>query len=256
MSETQGLPKVSRHHPGSMPARAMLLAAGLGLRMRPITDTLPKPLIAVGGRTLLDRILDQLAAAGVVDVIVNVHHLAERIERHLALRAEPRVLVSHEPERLETGGGIKRVLHRFAGEAFFVVNGDILWRDAQPTALETLASRWDAATMDALLLLQPTATARGYAGAGDFSADGDGRLIRRGDRPTSPYFFAGIQILHPRLFAAAPDGAFSLNLLYDAAGRRGRLFGAVHRGGWCHVGTPQDIPIAEDFLAGRAPESS
>lgn len=233
----------------AIPARAMVLAAGLGLRMRPITDRLPKPLVAIGGRTLLDRILDRLAAAGVAEAVVNTHYLGSMIADHLATRHRPRIRLSPEETLLETGGGITRALPLLGSGHFFAINGDVLWRDGAVPALAALAAAWDGEAMDALLLLQPIETALGYHGFGDFFRAADGRLVRRGDACRAPYIFAGLQILHPRLFAAAPRGAFSTNVLFDRAIAAGRLAGVVHAGGWCHVGTPADIPPAEAFVA-------
>jgi MurNAc alpha-1-phosphate uridylyltransferase len=239
------------------PATAMVLAAGLGLRMRPITARLPKPLIEVGGRSLLERILDRLAEHGIERAIVNTHHLGHLIAERLAGRTAPRVVLSPETTPLETGGGVVNALPLLGREPFFVVNGDVLWRDDGRTpALAALALAWDAARMDALLLLHPVATAIGYRGAGDFLLDGDGRPQRRGTRPSAPFLFAGLQILHPRLFAGAPAEAFSLNRVFDRAIERERLSGVVHRGGWCHVGTPEDIPLAEAFLEGPMPPAA
>lgn len=234
------------------PRQAMLLAAGLGIRMRPITDRMPKPLIRIGGRSLIDRILDKLVAADVSDVVVNAHYLPEQIIDHLAGREAPRVRVSRENERLETGGGVVKALPLFGSEPFFVINGDVLWRDGAIPTLTALASAWDAARMDALLLVQSTATAIGYDGFGDFTIDGNGRLLRRAERPNAPFLFAGVQILHPRLCADAPQPPFSLNVLYDRAIATGRAFAHVHDGGWCHVGTPADIAAAEAFVAADA----
>lgn len=227
----------------------MVLAAGLGVRMRPITDRLPKPLIAIAGRSMLDRCLDALAAAGAREAVVNIHHLAHLVEAHVAGRLRPKVVLSHETKLLETGGGVTKALPLLGPDAFFMANGDILWRDGATPALPALAEAWDDRRMDGLLLLQPVADALGYHGAGDFRLDGDGRLIRRCQGETAPFLFAGLQILHPRLFANAPAGAFSVNLLYDRAIALGRLFGLVHDGGWCHVGTPADIPVAEAFIS-------
>lgn len=234
------------------PRQAMLLAAGLGIRMRPITDRMPKPLIQIGGRSLLERILDKLAAAGVSDVVVNAHYLPEQIVGHLADRSAPRVRISRESERLETGGGVVKALPMLGTEPFFVINGDVLWRDGAVPTLEALAAAWDAARMDALLLVQSTATAIGYDGPGDFDVCDDGRLCRRAERPSAPFLFAGVQILHPRLCADAPAPPFSLNVLYDRAIAAGRAFAHVHDGGWCHVGTPADIAAAEAFVAAEA----
>jgi MurNAc alpha-1-phosphate uridylyltransferase len=236
------------------PGRAMVLAAGLGLRMRPITEHLPKPLIAIGGRTLLDRILDRLAAAGVAEAVVNTHYLGPMIADHLAARRRPRIRLSPEEALLETGGGITRALPLLGPGHFFAINGDVLWRDGAVPALHALAAAWDGEAMDALLLLQPIETAVGYHGPGDFFREADGRLVRRGDASRAPYIFAGLQILHPRLFAAAPAGPFSTNVVFDQAIAAGRLAGVVHQGGWCHVGTPADIPPAEAFVAAASGE--
>lgn len=234
------------------PRQAMLLAAGLGLRMRPITDRMPKPLIRIGGRSLLDRILDKLAAANVSDVVVNAHYLPEQIAGHLAGREAPRVQISHESERLETGGGVVKALPMLGSEPFYVINGDVLWRDGAVPTLAALAAAWDVARMDALLLVQSTSTAIGYEGLGDFEVGEDGRLRRRAGRPNAPFLFAGVQILHPRLCADPPEPPFSLNVLYDRAIADGRAFAHLHDGGWCHVGTPTDIAAAEAFVAAEA----
>lgn len=234
--------------PAATPRRAMVLAAGLGLRMRPITLRLPKPLITIAGQTLLDRILDRLVEAGVSDAVVNTHHLGPMIAAHLAGRRSPHIHISPEATLLETGGGITRALPLLGTEPFYAINGDVLWREGAPPALHALAQAWDEETMDGLLLLQPIETALGYQGAGDFFRRPDGRLVRRDERPRAPFIFAGLQILHPRLFAAAPDDAFSTNVLFDAAIAAGRLHGVIHGGGWCHVGTPDDIAPAEAFL--------
>lgn len=228
----------------------MVLAAGLGLRMRPITETMPKPLVPLAGRTLLDRALDALADVGVTDAVVNTHYLPQMIEAHLAGRAAPRIVISREDDLLETGGGVARALPALGGEAFFVVNADIAWEDGPTPALSRLAASWDDGAMDALLLLQPVDAAPGYDGAGDFARDGDGRLRRR-DGAAAPYVFTGVQILHPRLFAGAPAGAFSLNLLFDAALAAGRLFGLAHDAAWYHVGTPVALAEAERLIAAR-----
>ncbi len=226
----------------------MVLAAGRGRRMRPLTDRVPKPLVRVGGRTLLDRVLDRLVRAGVGTAVVNVHWLAERIERSLAGRAAPRIVVSRETEPLETGGGIANALDLLGGDAFFAANADILWSDGPVPAPERLAAAWRDADMDALLLVHPTANARGYAGAGDFRMDASGRLARRGGEGRAPLVFTGLQILHPRLFDGAPDGAFPLGIAYRRAENAGRLFGIAHDGAWHHVGTPAAVAEAEAWL--------
>jgi N-acetyl-alpha-D-muramate 1-phosphate uridylyltransferase len=231
-----------------MPTHSMVLAAGLGRRMRPLTDTLPKPMIEVGGRRLIDRILDQLAAVGVRTVAVNLHHLGDLLRAHLAGRRAPRIVLSDERERLlETGGGVTKALPLLGSEPFFVLNGDVLWQDGTTPTLVDLAHFWRDAAMDALLLMHPTATALGYDGPGDFHMDGRGRLERR-DHGVAPLLFAGIQILHPRLFRECTPEPFSLNRLYDRAAAQGRLFGVRHLGRWMHVGTPGDLAAAEQAL--------
>jgi MurNAc alpha-1-phosphate uridylyltransferase len=236
----------------------MVLAAGLGLRMRPITLSLPKPLIPIAGRSLIDRILDHLVAAGVAEAVVNTHHLGHVLERHLAGRGDLKITLSSEPNLLETGGGIANALPLLGDRPFYAINGDVLWRDGREPGLVALARTWQDEQMDALLLLQPTTTAIGYAGPGDFFLETTGRLCRRGGRPAAPFLFTGLQILHPRLFAEAPAEPFSLNVLFDRAIGDGRLFGVVHEGGWCHVGTPADIPAAEAFVedASHAPHAA
>ena len=236
---------------GCAPRHAMVLAAGLGLRMRPITDKLPKPLVPVLNRTLLDRTLDRLEEAGVREAVVNVHHLGEMIERHLRDRRAPRITLSVEETRLETGGGVAKALPLLGDTPFVVANGDVLWLDGPRPALDRLAAAWDDERMDALLLLHPTAEAFGYRGDGDFLMDPEGRLVRRPQREIAPYLFAGVQILHPRLFEDQPAGSFSLNLLYDRAIERGRLFGVLHDGEWFHVGTPEDLAVAENYMRAR-----
>jgi MurNAc alpha-1-phosphate uridylyltransferase len=234
------------------PLRAMVLAAGLGERMRPITLSTPKPLILIGRETLLDRALDALGEHGVEQAVVNAHHLATMVERHLSGRSKPAVRLSIEADRLETGGGVRNALPLLGKAPFFVVNGDILWRDGPRPTLADLADAWDPSRMNALLILQPVATALGYDGPGDFHLQSDGRVIRRKGSERAPYLFTGLQILHPRLFVGAPEGAFSLNLLYDRAIAQGTLYAIEHAGRWCHVGTPADIPLAEAFLAEEA----
>ncbi len=240
---------------GGRPLRAMVLAAGMGERMRPITLTTPKPLIAIGGQTMLDRALNALEDEGVEQVVVNAHHLADVVARHLADRRKPAIRLSVEAERLETGGGVRNALSLLGQASFFVVNGDILWRDGPRSTLGDLAAAWDPSRMDALLLLHPVATALGYDGPGDFHRQADGRVTRRDANGRAPYLFAGLQILHPRLFTGTPTGPFSLNVLYDRAIAGDRLYAIEHGGHWCHVSTPADIPVAEAFLANGVPSA-
>ena len=233
---------------GCAPTRAMALAAGFGLRMRPITDHTPKPLIQVQGRALLDRALDRLAEAGIEDVVVNLHHLGPLIERHVRGRSAPRVAFTHEDTLLDTGGGVAKALPHLGAEPFFVVNGDVLWLDGPQLTLGMMAAAWDDARMDGLLLVHPTVEAYGYDGTGDFVMDPDGRLVRRPEGTVSPHLFTGVSILHPRLFTDAPEGTFSLNVPFDRAIEAGRLHGLLHDGKWFHIGTPEGLAVAEGYM--------
>jgi len=191
----------------SMPQRAMVLAAGLGKRMRPLTDTLPKPMVEVAGQPLIDHVLDRFAAVGVRDIVVNLHHLRAKLEAHLKNRRDMRITLSPESELLETGGGVTKALPLLGDQAFFAANADMLWYDGATPALACLAELWDEDKMDALLLMQRTVTAHGYDGQGDYFLDPLGRAKRRRGQAVAPYVFAGVQILHPRLFKDAPQGA-------------------------------------------------
>lgn len=225
--------------------RAMVLAAGLGIRMRPLTEDRPKPLVELAGRTLLDRALDRLVAAGVSRIVVNGHYRAEMIAAHLEGRTD--IVLSPEEVLLETGGGVKAALAHLGDAPFFVVNSDAVWRDGPTPALERLAGHWSDARMDALLLLVPTPAIHGasISDRGDYHMEPDGMARRRAEGEIAPFLFGGIQILHPRLFDAAPDGPFSLNLLYDRAEAAGRLYGIRHDGAWYHVGTPRELAATE-----------
>lgn len=224
----------------AQPHHAMVLCAGLGLRMRPITNTIPKPLIQVAGRSMLDRVLDHLDEAEVPHVVVNHHWLGRRIVEHLSDR--PEVILSDESGALlETGGGVTKALPLLGPDPFYVCNGDIVWFNGLTPALIRLREAWDDARMDALLLMQRTPSAYGYDGPGDFFLDPLGLARRRKAREIAPYLFAGVQILHPRLFADAPKGAFSLNRLFDRALAEGRLYGVVHDGEWFHIGDPRSL---------------
>ena len=222
------------------PRSAMVLAAGLGTRLRPVTDHLPKPLVEIGGRTLLDHALDRLAAAGVERAVVNLHYKGELIAERLAQRREPCIEFSREEALLETGGGVKRALP-LLDEAFFVLNGDILWLDGFTPTLRRLVEAFDPKKMDAVLLLQRAITAIGYDGRGDYFLDPLGNPRRRTEREVAPYIFAGVQILHRRLFTGVDDPVFSLKRLYDRAEDAGRLAAIVHDGEWFHVGTPEGL---------------
>lgn len=228
--------------------RAMVLAAGLGTRMRPLTDNLPKPLLPLEGRTLLDHALDRLEAAGVTDAVVNAHWFPDKITATMAARSSPRIAIQHEDTLLETGGGVRLALPHFQDAPFAVVNGDAFWLDGPTPALARLAALFDEAEMDGLLLLVRTTQVDGAVGRGDFMLDPVGHLRRPKERELAPYLFGGVQILSPRLFEGAPDGPFSMNLLYDRAIEAGRLYGLVHDGLWFHLSTPQDLDSAAEQL--------
>jgi N-acetyl-alpha-D-muramate 1-phosphate uridylyltransferase len=232
---------------------AMVLAAGLGKRMRPVTDTIPKPLVRVGGETMLDQALDRLAAAGIETAVVNVHHLADQIEAHLAARKRPRILISDERNALlETGGGIRKALPLLGPKPFLVLNSDSLWIEGPQSNIRRLLACWNEDRMDILLLLAVAATSFGYDGLGDFAMDPAGRLRRRGEREVSPFVYAGVAVMKPELFADAPEGSFSLNRLFDRAIEAGRLHGLRLDGQWLHVGTPESITAAERRIAASA----
>ncbi len=216
--------------------------------MRPLTDSLPKPLIEVQRRSLIDRVLDHLAVAGVEHTVVNLHHLGSAVRRHLDGRESPAIEFSEEADLLETGGGVAKALPLLGEDPFFVVNGDILWLDGTEPALRRLACQWDDARMDALLLLQPTVSAHGYGGVGDFRMDPWGRLCLRPERELAPFVFAGVQILSPRLFAGCAVEPFPLLTLYRKAADARRLYGVRHEGEWFHVGTPSALADTERAL--------
>jgi len=230
--------------------RAMILAAGLGKRMRPVTDTLPKPLVTVGGRALIDHALDRAAESGIETVIVNVHYLADLVEAHLRPRRRPTIVISDERgELLETGGGIRKALPLLGSDPFLVLNSDSLWIDGATPNLVRLQDAWDPGRMDIQLLVAEAAKSLGYQGRGDFSSDRGGQLQRRGERASVPFVYAGVAILKPQLFDDTPQGAFSLNLVFDRAIVAGRLYGMPLDGQWLHVGTPDAIAAAEERLA-------
>jgi len=232
------------------PKRAIVLAAGLGTRMRPYNGQVPKPLVQIGGKSLIDYSLDRLADAGVERVVVNVHHLADALERHLASRQRPHIVISDErAELLGTGGGIAKALPQLGDAPFFLVNSDTVWLDGVKPNFARLADAFDPAAMDALLLLAPTTESIGYSGRGDFAMLADGRLRRRSEREVVPFVYAGAAILSPALFAGAPAGAFPLTPLFDRAGAKDRLFGLRLEGLWMHVGTPEAVAAAEAALA-------
>jgi MurNAc alpha-1-phosphate uridylyltransferase len=231
---------------------AMVLAAGLGKRMRPLTATRPKPLVVVAGKPLLDHALDRLKAAGVKRAVVNVHYLADSLEAHLKRRVQGiDIAVSDEREKLlETGGGLVKALPLIDEDPFLVVNSDNLWVDGPADSIRSLAARWDDEKMDALLLLVPLARANCHKGRGDFHMDGSGRLTRRRPGRVAPFVFTGVQVVSKRLFEGAKAEPFSLNILWDRAIEQGRAFGMVHNGLWFDVGTPPAVKRTEAMLTG------
>jgi MurNAc alpha-1-phosphate uridylyltransferase len=228
------------------PRRAMVLAAGMGTRMRPLTDAMPKPLVKVDGKALLDHVLDRLGDAGVERAVVNVHHFGEQIIDHLNGRTQPQITISDERGiLLDTGGGVVKALPELGNAPFFHLNADTIWIDGVRPNLTRLGETFDPATMDALLLLAPVAGSIGYGGRGDFNMASDGRLTARPEREVAPFVYAGAAILSPKLFAGAPQGKFSLTTLFIRAAEEGRLSGLRLEGLWMHVGTPEAIGAAE-----------
>jgi N-acetyl-alpha-D-muramate 1-phosphate uridylyltransferase len=230
----------------------MVLGAGMGTRMRPYTDRLPKPLVPLKGRALVDHVLDRLADAGVLRAIVNVHHKADLLEQHLSVRTRPRIEISDERNRLlDTGGGVRNVLDAIGPDPFIVHNSDSVWIDGPQPNLDRLFAAWDEDKMDCLLLLALGSASIGYEGRGDFSFDPDSRIRRRREGEVVPFVYAGVQIVHPRIFAGTPDGPFSFNLLWNKALLLGRAYGLRMDGIWMHVGTPQALTDAERCMNGE-----
>jgi len=231
----------------------MVLAAGLGTRMRPLTDSTPKPLVKVAGKPLIDHVLDRLADAGVERAVVNVHYFAEQLQRHLAHRQHPKIVISDERGLLlGTGGGVRKALPELGDAPFFHVNSDTIWIDGVKSNLSRLADFFDPATTDALLLLAPTTGSVGYSGRGDFSMTSDGRLLKRTEQEVAPFVYAGAAILSPALFKDAPSGEFSLTALFEHAADAMRLHGLRLDGVWMHVGTPEAIGEAEAAIRSSA----
>lgn len=234
----------------NVPEVAMVMAAGLGKRMRPLTATRPKPLVELAGKPLIDHVLDRLRAAGVGKIVVNVHYLPDALEAHLKAKAgDFDVSISDERDLLlETGGGMIKAEPMIDSDPFLVVNSDNYWVDGPADTLKLLASHWRDGEMDALLLLVPQARAGNHGGLGDFHLDGIGRLSRRGKSKVAPFVYTGIQIVSKRLLRDAPEGPFSTNILWDRAIEEGRCFGIVHQGLWFDVGTPAAITATEHAL--------
>ena len=232
------------------PHKAIVLAAGLGKRMLPITASMPKPLVKVAGQSLVDFALDRLHEAGIETVVVNVHHFADMLEAHLRTRTLPRIVISDERDALlETGGGVKKALPLLGSEPFITFNSDSLWIEGKEPNLKRLVGAWDAERMDILMLVAPLSTSIGFEGRGDFHMEETGRLRRRGTDDSAPFAYAGVAIVKPELVHGTPDGAFSANAFYDRAIAKERLYGLCMEGQWLHVGEPQAIAEAEKCLA-------
>ena len=228
------------------PTKAMVLAAGFGLRMRPLTDKMPKPMVPVAGQPLLDHVLDKLGQAGVTEAVVNVHYLPDQIIQHTATRTRPRIIISDERDVvLGTGGAVVKALPLLGNEPFFHLNADTMWIDGVRPNLSRLAETFDPDKMDILLLMAPTTSSIGYSGRGDYAMLPDGALRKRKEHQVVPFVYAGAAILSPAQFADAPRGKFSLNKYFDRAIDAGRLYGTRLEGTWMHVGTPAAIRAAE-----------
>jgi MurNAc alpha-1-phosphate uridylyltransferase len=227
--------------------RAMVLSAGLGTRMSRAGSALPKPLVELDGKALIDHVLDRLAASGVTRAVVNVHHQADRIEQHLRRRVSPEILVSDERAALlDTGGGVKKVLPWLGADPFFIHNCDAVWVEGVGSNLERLIAAWDGSRMDCLLLLAPASSSIGYHGRGDFTFASDGRIRRRAEAEFVAFVFAGVSLAHARLFEESPSGAFSLNAVWDRAIATDRAYGVRLDGIWMHVGTPEALAQAQE----------
>ncbi|GEC15597.1 nucleotidyltransferase family protein [Nitrobacter winogradskyi] len=228
------------------PTKAMVLAAGLGLRMRPLTERMPKPMVPVAGKPLLDHVLDRLADAGVSEAVVNVRYLPDQIIDHVAQRDRPKIIISDERDQvLGTGGAVVKALPLLGDAPFFHLNADTIWIDGARPNLTRLAETFDPARMDILLLMAPTASSIGYSGSGDYAMLPNGALRRRQENQVVPFVYAGAAILSPALFDGAPAGEFPLTAIFDRAGERDRLFGLRLDGVWMHVGTPDAVDAAE-----------
>jgi MurNAc alpha-1-phosphate uridylyltransferase len=226
----------------------MVLAAGLGLRMRPLTENLPKPLVQLAGKTLIDHVLDRLSEAGIAEAVVNVHFLADKLERHLRKRKSPKIIISDERKvRLDTGGGVAKALPLLGDAPFLICNSDSISSGGASDSLTRLFEMWDDARMDSLMLLASVANSLGYDGAGDFAMAPDGHLRRRREREVTPFVFTGFSIAHPRMFKGCPTGSFSLNVLWDRAIETGRLYGLRQDGVWMHIGSPDALRAAERY---------
>lgn len=233
-----------------MPDKAMVFAAGLGIRMRPLTDKVPKPLIKVGGKAMIDHVLDRFATAGVSEAIVNVHRHADQIETHLARRSAPKIIISDERAKLlDQGGGIKKALPHLGTQPFFLCNTDSFWIEGPKANLSRLAAAWNPDDMDILLLVAGTAASVGVDWLGDFTMDSEGRLQKREERRVAPFVYTGVGIIKPELFAEASEDVFRLAPYFFQAAEAGRLYGVRLDGVWLHIGRPQAIEEAERLIS-------
>ncbi len=236
----------------TLPQTAMVLAAGLGTRMRPLTDTIPKPLVRLNGRALIDHVLDRLAAAGIKRAVVNVHHHADKLEAHLKTRNSPEIAISDERGvLLDTGGGVVRALPLIGDAPFLIHNSDSVWIEGMGSNLDRLLSSWDEVRMDSIMLLAPTTGSLGYDGPGDFHMDANSRLTRQSGQHIAPFVFAGVSIIHPCMFKGEEERRFSLNHVWDRGISAGRLYGVRLEGLWMHVGTPEALSEAETTIANQ-----
>ncbi len=230
----------------------MLLAAGEGRRLRPLTEIRPKPLIEVAGRPMIDHLLDRVTEAGIEEVVVNTHYLGEQIAQYLAGRAEPRITFSPEPALLDTGGGVRHALPLLGPDPFFVLNTDCFWVNGTAPTLRRMAERWNPAEMDALLLLHRTAAVLTYGGQGHYTMDQDGRLHRRLESQVAPYLYAGVMLIAPDAVARMTADSFAIYEVWDRLEAEDRLYGLVHEGLWFHVSTPDDLTATTDWLTERS----
>lgn len=226
------------------PEKAFILAAGKGTRLRPHTDTMPKPMVPVAGRSIIKRTIEKLAKQGIGEIVVNLHHLGDVLEDHLKDITFPKIIFSREEELLETGGGLKKALHYFENTPFFSINGDALWDEENATAFERLTALWDEDKMDILLFLEPKEKMRLTKFVGDYRIGTDGKLERAKDKDGT-HMYAGVSITHPRVFENSPDGAFSFLQLMDRAQAQGRLYGMAHNAEWYHISTPEDLAAVD-----------
>lgn len=237
----------------AMPKVAMIMAAGLGKRMRHLTEDRPKPMVELAGRPMIDHSVMKLHAAGITRLVVNLFYKGDILRQHLEETCPEgmEILFSQEDELLDTGGGVTNALPLLGDAPFFILNGDMFWQDGTASIFSRMAGRWDDKSMDALLLMVPTVSAIGYDGIGDFTMDASGLLTRRAEQFVSPFLYGGMQLVHPRLFKGGPKSRFSTNIVWDKAIEGDRLYGIHHDGSWMHIGTPETVDIANARLADR-----